>query len=60
MHIGDEDARFHADQMMEAGVPQFIAWGYTDKGRHILIAIARYLAARPNARHCRKPTSPGA
>jgi hypothetical protein len=40
-----EDAGFHAYQMLEAGVRQFSAWGNTDEGRHILIAVARYLAA---------------
>jgi hypothetical protein len=40
-----EDAGFHAYQMLEAGVHQFTAWGGTDEGRHILIAVARYLAA---------------
>jgi len=40
-----EDAGFHAYQMLEAGVQQFGAWGDTDEGRHILIAVARYLAA---------------
>jgi nitrite reductase/ring-hydroxylating ferredoxin subunit len=40
-----EDAGFHAYQMLEAGVRQFGAWGNTDQGRHILIAVARYLAA---------------
>src|SRR5262245_38236481 len=40
-----EDAGFHAYQMLEAGVRQFAAWGDTDEGRHILIAVARYLAA---------------
>ncbi|MGL3107975.1 Rieske (2Fe-2S) protein [Bradyrhizobium sp. BR 1432] len=40
-----EDAGFHAYQMLEAGVRQFGAWGDTDAGRHILIAVARYLAA---------------
>jgi nitrite reductase/ring-hydroxylating ferredoxin subunit len=40
-----EDAGFHAYQMFEAGVRQFTAWGNTDEGRHILIAVARYLAA---------------
>ncbi len=40
-----EDAGFHTYQMLEAGVRQFIAWGDTDEGRHILIAVARYLAA---------------
>ncbi|MFL5100774.1 MAG: Rieske (2Fe-2S) protein [Xanthobacteraceae bacterium] len=40
-----EDAGFHAYQMLEAGFRQFTAWGDTDEGRHILIAVARYLAA---------------
>jgi hypothetical protein len=40
-----EDAGFHAYQMLEAGVRQFNAWGNTDAGRHILIAVVRYLAA---------------
>jgi hypothetical protein len=40
-----EDAGFHAYQMLEAGVRQFSEWGNTNPGRHILIAVARYLAA---------------
>jgi nitrite reductase/ring-hydroxylating ferredoxin subunit len=40
-----EDAGFHAYQMLEVGVRQSAAWGDTDEGRHILIAVARYLAA---------------
>jgi hypothetical protein len=40
-----EDAGFHAYQMLEAGVRQFHEWGNCDQGRHVLIAIARYLAA---------------
>jgi nitrite reductase/ring-hydroxylating ferredoxin subunit len=40
-----EDAGFHAYQMLEAGVQQFQEWGNCDQGRHILIAVARYLAA---------------
>ena len=40
-----EDAGFHAYQMLEAGVRQFREWGNGDEGRHILIAVARYLAA---------------
>jgi nitrite reductase/ring-hydroxylating ferredoxin subunit len=40
-----EDAGFHAYQMLEAGVRQFREWGGTQPGRHILIAVARYLAA---------------
>ena len=40
-----EDAGFHAYQMLEAGVRQVTEWGATDEGRHILIGVARYLAA---------------
>jgi nitrite reductase/ring-hydroxylating ferredoxin subunit len=40
-----EDAGFHAYQMLEAGIRQFAVWGDTEEGRHILIAVARYLAA---------------
>jgi hypothetical protein len=40
-----EDAGFHSYQMLEAGVRQFSEWEDTDAGRHILIAVARYLAA---------------
>jgi hypothetical protein len=40
-----EDAGFHAHQMLEAGVQQFQEWGNCDQGRHILIAVGRYLAA---------------
>jgi nitrite reductase/ring-hydroxylating ferredoxin subunit len=40
-----EDAGFHAYQMLEAGVRQFREWGNGDQGRHILIAVVRYLAA---------------
>ena len=34
-----------AYQMLEAGVRQFAVWGDSDEGRHILIAVVRYLAA---------------
>ena len=40
-----EDAGFHAYQVLDAGVRQFGEWGNTDEGRHILIAVARYLAS---------------
>jgi hypothetical protein len=40
-----EDLGFHACQMLEAGVRQFAEWGDGAEGRHILIAVARYLAA---------------
>jgi nitrite reductase/ring-hydroxylating ferredoxin subunit len=40
-----EDADFHTFQMLEAGVRQYREWGDSDEGRHILIAVARYLGA---------------
>jgi hypothetical protein len=40
-----EDAGFHAYQMLEAGIRQFTAWGNTHAGRHVLVAVARYVAA---------------
>jgi hypothetical protein len=44
-----EDAGFHAYQMLEAGVRQVAIWGDIDEARHILIAVARYLAATERA-----------
>jgi nitrite reductase/ring-hydroxylating ferredoxin subunit len=40
-----EDAEFHTYQMLEAGVRQYREWGESAEGGHILIAVARYLAA---------------
>jgi nitrite reductase/ring-hydroxylating ferredoxin subunit len=40
-----EDAGFHICQMLEAGVRQYREWDGTAEGRHILIAVARYVAA---------------
>jgi hypothetical protein len=40
-----EDADFHTCQMLDAGVREYREWGDCDEGRHILIAVARYLAA---------------
>jgi nitrite reductase/ring-hydroxylating ferredoxin subunit len=40
-----EDAGFHAFQMFDAGVRQFGEWGNPEPGQHILVAVARYLAA---------------
>lgn len=40
-----EDAGFHAYQMLEAGTRQLSVWGNTVEGRHIIVAVARYLAA---------------
>jgi nitrite reductase/ring-hydroxylating ferredoxin subunit len=40
-----EDSEFHTYQMLEAGVRQYRQWGESTAGRHILIAVARYVAA---------------
>src|SRR6201997_1024998 len=40
-----EDAGFHAYQIFEAGVRQFHEWAEPEPRRHILVAVARYLAA---------------
>nr|CAA9228689.1 Ferredoxin reductase [uncultured Armatimonadetes bacterium] len=48
-----EDANFHTLQMLEAGVAQYREWEGRPEGAHILIAVARYLAAHaptPRAR----------
>ena len=40
-----EDAGFHSYQIFEAGVRQSREWAEAEPKRHILIAVARYLAA---------------
>jgi hypothetical protein len=40
-----EDATFHTYRMLEATVQQYQEWGDTERGGHILIAGARYIAA---------------
>jgi hypothetical protein len=40
-----EDAGFHAFQIVDAAFKQYQARRGTDAGRHVLIALARYLAA---------------
>jgi hypothetical protein len=40
-----EDTEFHTYQMLEAGVQQYWQWADGTAGRHILIAVARYIAA---------------
>lgn len=40
-----EDAEFHTFQMLEAGIAQYGEWEGEPEAEHILIAIARYLAA---------------
>lgn len=46
-----EDAGFHAYQMLEAGVRQVGERFNIGERRHILIAIARYLAAHSPTEH---------
>lgn len=40
-----EDAEFHSFQMLEAGIQQYEELRGTEEGNHVLIAVARYLAA---------------
>jgi nitrite reductase/ring-hydroxylating ferredoxin subunit len=40
-----EDADFHALQMVEAGIRQYAEWQGEPEGEHILVAVARFLAA---------------
>ena len=51
-----EDADFHTFQMLEAGVRQYREWG-GEEGRHILIAVARYLAAHSPTERARLQTA---
>ena len=46
-----EDSEFHSFQLIDAGFQQYKARRGTDAGRHVLIAVARFLAAHaPTAR----------
>ena len=46
-----EDSEFHSFQLIDAGYQQYKARRGTDAGRHVLIAVARFLAAHaPTAR----------
>ncbi len=40
-----EDAGFHAYQNLEAGVRQYQSWQGAEEGGHVLIGVARFLAA---------------
>ena len=40
-----EDADFHTFQMVEAGVRQYEEWQGQPEGEHVLLAVARFLAA---------------
>jgi nitrite reductase/ring-hydroxylating ferredoxin subunit len=52
-----EDAEFHTYQMLEAGVQQYWQWGEGAAGRHILIAVARYIAAHSPAERAQLQTA---
>jgi hypothetical protein len=40
-----EDADFHTFQVVEAGVRQYEEWQGGPEGEHVLVAVARFLAA---------------
>jgi nitrite reductase/ring-hydroxylating ferredoxin subunit len=52
-----EDADFHAYQSLEAGVRQYRAWGGGAEGRHVLVGVARYLAAHAPTERARRQTA---
>ena len=52
-----EDASFHMFQMYEAGVQQYREWAGEPEGGHILIAVARFLAAHSPTQRARHQTA---
>ena len=52
-----EDASFHMFQMYEAGVRQYREWAGEPEGGHILIAVARFLAAHSPTQRARHQTA---
>lgn len=52
-----EDAEFHTYQMLEASLQQYREWGECDEGRHIMVALARYLAAHAPTQRTRLQTA---
>ena len=52
-----EDAEFHTYQMLEASLQQYREWGEGEEGRHILVALARYLAAHSPTQRTRLQTA---
>jgi hypothetical protein len=52
-----EDAEFHTYQMLEAGLQQYRQWGESAAGRHILIAVARYIAAHSPTERAQRQTA---
>jgi nitrite reductase/ring-hydroxylating ferredoxin subunit len=51
-----EDRDFHTIQMVEAGFRQYSVLGDTPDGRHVLIAVARYLAAHAPTMRAQRQT----
>jgi len=52
-----EDADFHTFQMLEAGIQQYREWQGRPEGEHILVAVARFLAAHSPTQRARWQTS---
>lgn len=52
-----EDANFHTLQMLEAGIRQYQEWEGRAESAHILIAVARYLAAHAPTQRARLQTA---
>lgn len=52
-----EDADFHTLQMVEAGIRQHGVWQGSPEGEHILVAVARYLAAHSPTERAQQQTA---
>jgi nitrite reductase/ring-hydroxylating ferredoxin subunit len=52
-----EDAEFHTYQSLEAAIRQYREWGASAEGSHILIAVARYLAAHSPTKRAQLQTA---
>jgi hypothetical protein len=52
-----EDAEFHTFQMVEAGIRQYGEWPGRPEGEHILVAVARFLAAHSPTQRARLQTA---
>jgi nitrite reductase/ring-hydroxylating ferredoxin subunit len=52
-----EDADFHTFQMLEAGIRQYREWQGRPEGEHILVAVARFLAAHSPTQRAQLQTS---
>jgi nitrite reductase/ring-hydroxylating ferredoxin subunit len=52
-----EDADFHTFQMVEAGVRQYEEWPGRPEGEHVLVAVARFLAAHAPTQRAQQQTA---